>query len=336
MKIFYAVQATGNGHISRAMQLMPYLKQYGEVDVFLSGANATLQADLPVKYRSNGLSLFYSTCGGLDFKRMWNDNSILRAHREAKDLPIDQYDVIINDFDYITAKACKLKNKASIQFGHQASFLSRHTPRPDKTNFFGEMVLKHYAKASNYLGLHFKRYDDFIQPPIIKTAIVNADVTNKGHVTVYLPAYEKHCLEKMLVSMTDIHFHWFLHGTKSIEKIGNITYYPVDNHMFNESLISCEGLITGGGFETPAEALFLQKKLVSIPIQSQYEQQCNAAALARLGVKTMKSAKGETFKDEVYKWLNAPALQYKQEANNIPATLEYLFHQMRPEQLIVA
>ena len=28
MKIFYAVQATGNGHISRAQQLYPYLKQF--------------------------------------------------------------------------------------------------------------------------------------------------------------------------------------------------------------------------------------------------------------------------------------------------------------------
>jgi len=34
-KIFYAVQATGNGHVSRAQQLYPYLKQFGEVD-FLS------------------------------------------------------------------------------------------------------------------------------------------------------------------------------------------------------------------------------------------------------------------------------------------------------------
>jgi len=38
MKIFYAVQATGNGHISRAMELLPYLERYGKVDIFLSGA----------------------------------------------------------------------------------------------------------------------------------------------------------------------------------------------------------------------------------------------------------------------------------------------------------
>ena len=56
MKIFYAIQGTGNGHISRAEQLYPYLKKYGEVDFFLSGSNAQLQTPLPIKYRSNGIT----------------------------------------------------------------------------------------------------------------------------------------------------------------------------------------------------------------------------------------------------------------------------------------
>ena len=42
MKIFYAIQGTGNGHLSRAEQLYPYLKEYGQVDFFLSGSNAQL------------------------------------------------------------------------------------------------------------------------------------------------------------------------------------------------------------------------------------------------------------------------------------------------------
>ena len=61
MKIFYAIQATGNGHISRAMELLPYLQHYGEVDLFLSGSNSTLDLSAPIKFRSKGLSLFY-TC----------------------------------------------------------------------------------------------------------------------------------------------------------------------------------------------------------------------------------------------------------------------------------
>ena len=59
MKILYSIQATGNGHISRAMELIPHLREYGNVDVFLSGANSTLALDAPIKYRSKGISLFY-------------------------------------------------------------------------------------------------------------------------------------------------------------------------------------------------------------------------------------------------------------------------------------
>ena len=53
MKILYAVQATGNGHIARAIEILPYLKKYGEVDIFLSGSNSHLQVDLPVQFMSN-------------------------------------------------------------------------------------------------------------------------------------------------------------------------------------------------------------------------------------------------------------------------------------------
>jgi uncharacterized protein (TIGR00661 family) len=44
------------------------------------------------------------------------------------------------------------------------------------------------------------------------------------------------------------------------------------------------GVLCGAGFETPAEALYLKKKLMVIPMRGQYEQQCNAAALQKMGV----------------------------------------------------
>lgn len=55
------------------------------------------------------------------------------------------------------------------------------------------------------------------------------------------------------------------------------------------------GVLSGAGFETPAEALYLQKKLLVIPMKGQYEQQCNAAALATLGVPVIKSLKAKYF-----------------------------------------
>jgi uncharacterized protein (TIGR00661 family) len=324
MKIFYAVQATGNGHISRAIQLLPYLQQFGEVDVFLSGANATLNAPLPIKFRSKGLSLFYSTCGGLDFKKMWKENSMVRALKEANQLPVEKYDLIINDFDFITARACRMKKRPSIQFGHQASFMSNKTPRPEKVSHFGEMILQRYAPATHYIGLHFQPYDSFIFPPVIKDIFLQATPQNKGYITVYLGAYERHCLEPHFQSLPQLHFHWFLKDAKEIKREGNITFFPISNELFNQSLIDCHGIITGGGFETPAEALYLGKRLLCIPIRGQYEQLCNAAALKQMGVTVLNDADPVHFAEYIMQWLDTENIVPEQKANNVLQTLEHI------------
>ena len=61
-----------------------------------------------------------------------------------------------------------------------------------------EWVLKNYAKASRYIGLHFKNYDNFIFPPIIKKEILEADPTDKKYITVYLPSYCEQQLKDLL------------------------------------------------------------------------------------------------------------------------------------------
>lgn len=323
MKIFYAVQATGNGHISRAIQLLPQLQKFGEVDVFLSGANATLDAPLPIRFRSKGLSLFYSTCGGLDYKQMFRQNSLFRALKEARDLPVDQYDMVINDFDFITSRACAFKKKPSVQFGHQASFISKNVPRPVNRGHFGELILQRYAPATSYIGLHFQPYDSFIFPPVIKNVFLNCNPKDEGHITVYLSAHERHCIEDHFRAFPHLHFHWFLNGTKEVTREGNITFFPIDNNLFNKSLMNCHGIITGGGFETPAEALYLGKRLMCIPIRGQYEQRCNAAALSQMGVKVLDDIDGY-FATEISLWLNQPRPIPKQEANKVSETLTYL------------
>ena len=49
-------------------------------------------------------------------------------------------------------------------------------------------------------------------------------------------------------------------------------------------MINCNGAITGAGFETPAEILYLQKTLMCILIKGQHEQKCNVAVLKDFGV----------------------------------------------------
>jgi uncharacterized protein (TIGR00661 family) len=323
-KIFYAIQATGNGHVSRAQQLYPYLKQYGDVDFFLSGNNANLDCNLPIKFRSKGCSLHYSKCGGLNYFDIAKNIKPFLMYKDAKALPVENYDVIINDFDFVTSLACKIKKITSVQLGHQASFQSDETPRPEKKNFIGEKILRHYAKATKHIGFHFQKYDSFILPPIIKEEFMHATPTDLKHVTVYLPSFQQHCLLQTFRKLPHIQFHWFLNGIESIQVENNITYYPVNQALFNASLLSCHGLLTGGGFETPAEALYLGKKIISIPIKNHYEQQCNAAALSHMGVKVLQTV-GENFWQIIDKWYNEKPNYLSMQANNIKNTLDLVF-----------
>jgi len=306
MKILYSVQATGNGHISRAIELMPFLKQYGEVDVFLSGSNSHLNPELPIKYRSKGVSLFYGNKGGLDYWKMLKDFSLKRIWKEAKALPVDRYDVVLNDFDSITSLACKLKNVPSVGFGHQASFRSNNVPRPLKNDLAGEIVLKHYASSTAYVGLHFKQYDNFIFSPILKNQILSADVSNKGHVTVYLSHYSDEVVKKTLHQIQGIRFEVFSKKVKQVIIDKNITFIPINNDNFTNSMIDCLGVITGAGFETPAEALYLGKKLLCLPILGQYEQLCNAESLKDFGVSVINKIE-EDFYLKIENWLNGQA-----------------------------
>jgi len=287
MKIFYAVQATGNGHISRAMELLPYLQAYGKVDLFLSGANSTLPLDAPVKYRSKGLSLFYTCKGGLNYLAMLKKISPLQLNKEVKELPVEKYDLVINDFECITSLACRHKKVPSVNFGHQASFMSAHTPRPKNPSKTGEWILKNYARASRYVGLHFDQYDDFILPPVIKSRVWNARPADHGHITVYLPSYCDCEIRKYFRHLDFYRFQVFSKEVSAVTEENNFTFIPVGKEAFNESLIHCSAIICGAGFETPAEALHLKKKMMVMPIKGQYEQKCNAAALEKLGVKTL-------------------------------------------------
>ncbi|MEQ1554860.1 MAG: glycosyltransferase family protein, partial [Ferruginibacter sp.] len=223
MKIFYAVQATGNGHISRAMEILPYLEQYGSVDLFLSGNNSNLPVNANVQYRSKGLSLFYSGNGGLSYFDTMKALQPRRIFNEVKNLPVEKYDLVINDFESITAMACAYKKVKSINFGHQASFMSNNTPRPKRKNIIGELVLKNYARASKYVGLHFEQYDDFILPPIIKNDIWAATPKNYGHITVYLLSYTDTSITKSLSPLKDFQFEVFSKEVNQKTCIGNIT-----------------------------------------------------------------------------------------------------------------
>ena len=326
MKIFYAVQATGNGHISRATEIMPFLEKYGDVDVFLSGSNHSLKNKLPIAYRSKGLSLFYDSEGAVDLYKTISSIQFRKIWSEARYLPIEKYDLVINDFECITSLACKMKKIPSVHFGHQASFQSDKTPRPIKKEFSGEWVLKNYAKGSHTIGLHFNSYDKGIYSPIIKSKILESDPKDLGYITIYLNHFADETIITQLLKLKSYKFELFSNKTELPYTIENVKVLPINNEMFNQSLINCHGIITGAGFETPAEALYLGKKLMVIPLKGQYEQKCNAAALKNFNVKVIDTI-DEYFICHFNNWIFEKNQQPLELKNNTAEIIDLLISQ---------
>ena len=323
MKILFAIQGTGNGHISRAREIIPFLRQYGELDLLVSGTQADVNLPWPVKYKLHGLSFTFGKRGGVD---IWDSFRALRTRqiiRDIRKLPVHEYDLVINDFEPISAWACRLRKKPCIALSHQAAFLSAQTPRPAKGNFFAELVLKHYAPSTSAIGFHFEPYDHFIHTPVIRREIRELHSEDLGHITVYLPAYDDTFLVNYFEKVKNVRWEVFTKHSKQTYEKGHIRVMPIQNEAYTKSLATCHGLITGGGFEAPTEAIYLGKKVMVIPMINQYEQHCNALGAKKAGCTVIGEINGN-FLNQLQSWIDygkAVHIDYPDETAQIVAQL---------------
>lgn len=319
MKVLYAIQGTGNGHVSRANEILPLLNQKCQLDILLSGVQADVGVNLPLTYKRKGLSFIFGKKGGVDFYKTLQQLQGKKFLLEIKELPVEKYDLVINDFEPLSAWACRLKQVPCIAMSHQYAVLHKNAPRPGKFDPLAQMLLRYYAPCKTGVGFHFKQYGSNIFTPVIRKEIRNATIQNKQHYTVYLPAYDDEKIIAFLKRFTDIEWQVFSKHTKKTYREKNCFIQPVNAAAFTQSFIHCQGIICGAGFETPAEALYMQKKLLVIPMKQQYEQHCNAAGAASLGVPVLKSLK-KKHTEKVENWLNNEQrimVDYKDETSNI-------------------
>jgi uncharacterized protein (TIGR00661 family) len=291
MKILYAIQGTGNGHVSRAREIVPILKKKAEVDILISGIQSDVELPYSIKYKFKGLSFIFGKKGGIDLLKTYQKSSLKNLYKEIQSLSVDEYDLVISDFEPVSAWACKIKNKTCIGLSHQSAVINKKSPKPIYKDPVGSAVLKYYAPVTDSFGFHFEQYDKNIFTPVIRDQIRLAKPKISGHYTVYLPAYGDEIIIKILSQIKNVQWQVFSKHSKKNKVINNIKIQPIDNENFIKSMVNSIGVLCGAGFETPAEALYLKKKLLVIPMKGQYEQQCNAAALKKIGVTVIKSLK---------------------------------------------
>ena len=285
MKILYGIQLNGNGHITRSLELISQLKAKGyEVDVIASGGNYSIELPDYIK-KFKGLSMYFNKSGKINKLKT---TLSLNLFKLIKDINYDcsGYDLVISDFEPISAYSAKKHKVKSIGISNQVSIT--------KSSFLESLFIKYFAPCDYYIPLD---YTNGYQP-IISEKFLNGKVSDEDFYLVYLAAYSLEHIKNEL-KYSDKKFKVYSSDVIVDYVYNNIEFKKSNKDSFQSDLLRCSGVITASGFSTTSEALVLGKRLWSIPIKGQFEQIDNATKLNKLGIYT-----DDLTSENLENWLN--------------------------------
>lgn len=282
MKILYGVQGTGNGHITRARVMANALKKTdAEVQWVFSGRPKDDYFDMECfgNYKTfRGLTFItqhgrikpLKTAGQLNFIQLW---------RDIKSIDCSGFDLVINDFEPVTAWAARRQKVFSIGLSHQSAFLY---DIPKKGNNIGtDLIMKWFAPVNLPIGVHWHHFNQPVLPPIIESKEQSGEVI-KNKFLVYFPFQSLKNLVELVKPFQNNEFYIYASVEKPIDK-EHIHIRPFSRTGFQTDLMSSEGVICGAGFMLASEAIQLGKKLYVQPVAGQMEQLSNALVLEQQG-----------------------------------------------------
>ena len=285
MKILYGIQLNGNGHITRSIELISILKERGcEVDIITSGNNSNLEIPFKVKKHFQGFSIYYNKFGSIDWIKSISSSKLIRLLKDIK-YDVSDYDLVISDFEPVSAWSARMCKVKSIGISNQCSLISKNTPKY-KRKFISKLFIKYFAKCDDYIGLHYQSYDDYIQLPFISRFFLENKTSDKNFYLIYLPSLNLDFIIKQVNLYKKINFKIYSGEVEEDANFNNIEIKKLNKSSFQRDILDCTGVITASGFSTTSEALILGKKLWSIPLKGQYEQLSNSISLKEMGIYT--------------------------------------------------
>jgi uncharacterized protein (TIGR00661 family) len=290
MRLLYGVQATGNGHISRARALQHALADFDvQVDFLFSGRPAAQLFDMQqfgdFQWRQ-GLS-FVSRAGAINHWQTFLQADLRRLSQDIRQLETRRYDLVLTDFEPVTAWAARRQGTPLIALGHQYA-LTAPTPLQGM-NLLQRSLLNYFAPARINLGLHWHHFEHpqqqgrLVLPPIIDFAGQEQTSDSEGPVLVYLPFEAAADVLNWLTPLRQYQFRIYGAGQPTHDQ-PHLQFCPPSVQGFKQDLIRASAVISNAGFELISEALQLQKRILVKPLAGQPEQASNALALQQLQV----------------------------------------------------
>jgi uncharacterized protein (TIGR00661 family) len=296
VRVFYGVQGTGNGHITRARCIATKLREAGaDVTWMFSGrprddffdmevfGDFQWRAGLTLQTRKGeldyGLTIYTGVC------HQWS-----RFVHDVMSLDLSGYDRVVTDFEPVTAWAALLQGVPIVGIGHQYAFGTKFDVPTAGADALGTLCLQYFAPVTVGLGVHWHHFDGAILPPIIDVGRPEVAM-RPTKVVVYLPFEELEDVLSLLAPFASHTFHVYNPGgpvdadvDEACAAVAHIHVKGLSRGGFQADFADCGGVICNAGFELPSEALHYGKKLLVKPLHRQMEQLSNALALKELGI----------------------------------------------------
>lgn len=323
MKIFYGVQGTGNGHISRARAINKHLRANSNIEVtyLFSGRDKNAYFDMEEFDDwdcKSGLT-FVTERGKVNIVKTMLQNKIRTFLSYVKNLDLSGYDLVLCDFEPITAWAARRQKVPCIGLGHQAAFNFDIPVEGD--SFITRNIMRWFAPTALQLGLHWHHFGHPILPPIVDLGD-HKPVITKNKILVYLNFESPNDVIPLLKAHPNKTFFYYGEFDQP-QRIDNIELRPLSKDGFKKDLADCEGVISNAGFELTSEALQLGKKILVKPLSGQMEQLSNALALRQLG---LGSSMSQLDSAAIAHWLNQDDFSSAQYPDVAKAIVDWLLN----------
>ncbi|MBX3228342.1 MAG: glycosyltransferase [Labilithrix sp.] len=301
MKILYGVMGEGLGHTMRARALVRGLEARGHrvcvatssraVPILRGHGIETIAIDgLALAYRDGAVLRARSVATVARAAPHALRRNVRAALGEVRDL---RPDAVVTDFDSFAYAVGRTWGLPIVSFDHQHVLDRCRHPRAIAERLSPDFrAARAFVRVKTPRCAHFVVTSFFFPPPrsakttlvgpVVRPEVAAARPTRGEHVVVYQSANGDRRLVPALLA--NAHVPFVVYGAGAVGRVRNVELRAFDEARFVADLASARGVIANGGFTTIAEALYLGKPVLSVPLRHQGEQELNAAYLAALGL----------------------------------------------------
>jgi len=301
MRIVYGIHGYGRGHATRALGVLPELRQRHEVLVLAGGDAYQALAPIGPVTEIPTLTYVYRKSGRVatpetlheNAERIWDLLSRGETHRKVLSaLREFRPDLAICDFEPWTHQVAARLGIPRISFDHfgilayckppmpwgdrmrclrDIAIYRALTGRPDRV-----IVSSFYKAPATFPAA--RCVGTLLRDDVFKTRAVRGD-----YLLAYFNKGEHQYTPHVEAALQGAGLPALVYGTSLTGTDGNVTYRRPCNTSFLEDLARCRAVLSTAGNQLVGEALHFGKPMLVHPERC-VEQRLNAAAVSRLGI----------------------------------------------------